>query len=44
MGIYVATAIRLGCVNDNNGDTQSALHLILKEEHLEVAKLLQVLA
>jgi len=44
MGIYVATAIRLRRMNANNGDTQSALHLFLKEEHLEVAKLLQVLA
>lgn len=40
MSVSVATAIRLRYVDANNGDTQSALHVILKEEHLEVAKLL----
>jgi len=40
MSVSVATAIRPRCVDANNGDTQSALHVTLKEEHLEVAKLL----
>jgi len=35
MSISVAAAIRLSRVGANNGDTQSASHVMLKEEHLE---------